>query len=659
MAEVRQSASTRANTSVGASSASVSTATKAFNGTNTKTAEQVAKDVLTSIPNPLSAIEQPSFHWKLYVGPEIGNDITPKVVLCETGLTSFNITNVEMESIIAPNFQTQNMGGQRFTIRIIEALGASFPDKIVAAAYAAGIKNFMKCPYFLALDFLGYDTDSGSPKKPVEKTWVWRINIVSLKTDLDSTGGIHTIEAIGFNDIGNYDQFSLVKTPVQIDINEKEGKVGDIFKGVEEQINKALEKAYDVANGGVVPFVVEIKDVPYKFGGAVARPFDHKIIRDQKHKDSSRNQNKVQISRGTDIGKLVDYIMSVSETATQMINPADSATENDKESKYYSTMHRVEAQVENLSYDYIAQDYKRKITYWIMGHDNVRAVNSAPGQDDALAAGKQKYNFVVAQNYLKKEYQFLFTGLNTEVLDFNISLNFDFVIASTMMRGYFSTEAASPGIQWDPKEFNVQTKNENWSKKSPGVAPTNYCAAGAGNIGSPDTVYSLNYMLSNTPDIDTLPTSQGFLPMTFIQDGNDPRVNVNQSVEATNLRSRSIYADILNQLYGSLDANLGLIDLTVRGDPYWLGISNTETLTAGSSDVSPNFALGEHMFLIKFFIPQGINEEGAPILTLTDTYSGFYAVQRVVSKFNRGEFTQTLTGVRIPSMRVTELISGK
>ncbi len=614
-------------------------------------------DLGDASPNVLSSLAQPSYHFKFYVGADIGTDTGVKYLIAETGFTGFNLTDVEITSSVTPNFQTKNLPGTDFTIKINEPLGMTLPDKIVAACVRAGVQNYFKAPYYLSVDFLGYDED-GSVSRPIQKTWVWKLMLKNIQTDLDVTGGRHTITAIAYNDIGMFDQFNNIKMPIQIDIAEKEGKVGDVMKGLEEQINKGLEKSYGVARGGVVPFVVEIKDVAYKNAGSIGTPFDHKIIRNQKYLDSSRNQEKMQISRGTDIGRIIDYIMSVSETATEMINPDASSTEVQGEKRPYSTMHRVDVTLENTQYNTKAQDYVRKVTFWIRGHETVRPVSSAKGTDEALANGKAKLGFVRSNNYLKKEYQYLFTGLNTEVVDFNVGLNFNFVVARSVQDGYITNENASPGIQYNQENFIKQNMNTGWTSEQDALIPLNACVLPAGST-VPSVTNAGDILGSLNQDIDSIPMPSSYLPITFIQDGNDPRYHVNQAIEASNLRSRSVYAGVLNQLYGTMDSNLGNVDLTIRGDPYWLGVTNTESLETPTTDQSVNYTFGDQVFMLKFYLPQGMDEEGKPILTITDSYSGFYAANKVTHKFNSGTFTQILQGWRIPTMQITQLLGGK
>lgn len=652
MADQRIPSSQRTNIVSTSTNTSTSNSFSEFSGSSIDT-----RDLENTLPNLLGTIDQPSYHWKFFIPNDLGLDINAKFVLAETGLTGFNITDVEITNYVGPNFQQKNMPGTEFTIKISEPYGMSFPDKLITAAAESRISNFLKSPYCLSVDFLGYDPKSGSVKRPYDRAWVWKLMITDMLSDLDAEGGKHTIKAVAYDDIGSFDQFAMVKTPIQVDVTQKEGKVGDIMKGLQDQINKSIEKSYNVANGGQVPFIVEIKDEPYTNQAPVPRPFEHKIIRDQKHKDSSRNQGVMQLSRGTDLGRIVDYLMSVSETATQMINPDSSPVKMDGESKEFSTLHRVDSTVENILYDGKTQDYVRKVIFWIRGYETVRPISAPKGADDAISAANTKLQFIKSNNYLKKEYQYIYTGENTEVLDFKISLNFNFVVAQPLMQGQPTLETSSPGIEFSPDEFNVQTQNQNWLGRTDGVKPTAYCEPPLVSRTSGSTGNVL-VDLGNVKDIDNIAIKPNFLSPSYIQDGNDPRYHVNQAIEASNLRTRSVYSTILNQMYGTMDSNLNSIELTVRGDPYWLGVTNTEDRTAKPAD-SANYIFGEQAFLVKFFLPQGIDDEGMPILTMTDSYSGFYNVVKVTNRFNQGKFTQVLDGIRISTMRVTKLLGGQ
>lgn len=652
MADSRVPASERV-TSSGSGTTSVANRSNAmaFNTSNLDTGNGAV-----FVENPLSKVSQPSYHWKFGVGDDIGDSTDMVVILAETGLTSFNITNVEIDAVVGPNSQSQNTQYSVFTITIIEPLGMQLQDKFIAASTYVGINNLLKCPYLISLRFQGYD-DDGSPIDPVGQTWTWKLNILTFEATLDPSGAKYVITAVPMNEMGHSNDVELIRSTIELDVSKKEGKVGDVMASLQKEINASIEKSYNVAGGGIAPFKVVIDDRPYKntVKGA-SRPFDHKIIRDQKHLVGQNKQGVMSISKGTDISKIIDYLMSASETATAMINPNESATENDAETKEFSSAHRIEIRITNTGYNTKTQDYIRTITYTIVAHDSVRPILSPKGQDDAKINGPKKLNFIKSNNLMKKQYQYLFTGKNTEVLDFNINLNFQFAAVQNALEGYISTENARVGRQFDPDNFNKQTMNQKWSQVSPGITPISYCKAPL-DIASGTPTDELELLASfgkkQTILAESLSNYSSYWPTTIIQTGQGTTYNVNQQVEANNLRSRSIYAAVINQLYGQT-ADLMTVDLEIRGDPYWLGVANIEDFMTPPSEDKASYALGEHCFFLRFIVPQGIDDDGAPILSPSNAYSGYYTAQKIRHKFNNGVFTQSVTGIRIPLIDVLQ-----
>jgi hypothetical protein len=388
-----------------------------------------------------------------------------------------------------------------------------------------------------------------------------------------------------------------------------------------------------------------VEDKPYTGGNAgVSKPFEHKISRETKYHDSSRNQEKMQVSMGTDIPRLIDMLLSASETAVKLANPGSAADKLDAGGKPSTTIHRIDAEVELGEYSEKWRDYKRKVKYIVQPYEILRAAASEPQAKEAEdSTAQSKLSTATSKNYLKKQYDYLFTGLNTEVLDLDIKINFQFTLVTQLYGGYRHLDAGSPGreLNADERKKLKELDNQQAGQSSP---------TGSNNSGTPSQRFAEDLQVSQF----------NALPYGYTESGANPRFNVQPAVESNNLRSRSIYGTILNQLYGSMDDNLANIHLEIRGDPYWLGKDNMSGTSGASSGDAPNFALGEHMFVLKFMIPSGINEEtGDPILQASDMYSGFYAVIRVENKFIMGKFTQTLHAVRIPGMQVSKLLGAK
>jgi len=116
--------------------------------------------------------------------------------------------------------------------------------------------------------------------------------------------------------------------------------------------------------------------------------------------------------------------------------------------------------------------------------------------------------------------------------------------------------------------------------------------------------------------------------------------------------TKFIYGTILNQAYGPLTSKLMTIELTIRGDPYWLGAGTFEKAISRAndqwSDVQPNFAVGCNVFILRFAYPLGQDDDGNLLLNNNETVTGCYQVNRVTHHFTDGKFTQVLSATRLP-----------
>lgn len=168
-----------------------------------------------------------------------------KVVIAQSGLTSFNIQSVEIDSYVSPNASTLSQSATKFVMKIAEPFGASLPDKMFLAAQFLKVKNYLKCPYYLSLTFGGYDPDSGSIKQNIaEKTWTWQIMITRLTTSLDEVGSVHTIEAYVYNDLASQNQYNVMPITTSIDVSDKRGTIGEVMSGIQDAINANIAKRY-------------------------------------------------------------------------------------------------------------------------------------------------------------------------------------------------------------------------------------------------------------------------------------------------------------------------------------------------------------------------------------------------------------------------------
>jgi hypothetical protein len=116
---------------------------------------------------------------------------------------------------------------------------------------------------------------------------------------------------------------------------------------------------------------------------------------------------------------------------------------------------------------------------------------------------------------------------------------------------------------------------------------------------------------------------------------------------------RTFIGTILGNMFDASFFNI--IDLEIRGDPYWLGQSNirqnliAETFGQGNSDSRfANYQVCDHMFVLVFRSGETYNESTG-LMEFTETsdfFNGVYGVLTVKSTFRNGSFTQVLNAAK-------------
>jgi len=114
---------------------------------------------------------------------------------------------------------------------------------------------------------------------------------------------------------------------------------------------------------------------------------------------------------------------------------------------------------------------------------------------------------------------------------------------------------------------------------------------------------------------------------------------------------KSIYGAVLSQAYGPLTDKFMSIELTIRGDPFWIGAGSFEQIILRKSETftnkMPNFQQGVNAFLFKMLYPLGQDDNGDLVLKTNETVTGVYQVNSITHRFDNGQFTQVLKATRI------------
>lgn len=217
-----------------------------------------------------------------------------------------------------------------------------------------------------------------------------------------------------------------------------------------------------------------------------------------------------------------------------------------------------------------------------------------------------------------KEYNYLYTGKNTEVIKFDIEFKTSFSIlmaADGLKRSQDVVTGANTGGT-DAKESVLDPQPD-------GLPPSDV----AGN-----TPTSVSYSLLTT--------------------STDRRGGGGSDTQAT--RAARVFHDAITR-----GADMMALNLEIWGDPYYISQSGTGNYTSKqattnlNTDGTVNYQNGEVYISVNFRTPIDINQAtglykftgdaSAPVVQ----YSGLYRVLKIVSTFANGKFTQVLKGSRL------------
>lgn len=665
-------------------------------------------------PNPMSSLYQPTYYFKLYVMNDLKPSEDNQVIIAETGNTALNLTSVRIDGIVGPNLRTRNSMATNITIKMTEPFGLNLPDRLVAAARHLNIQNYLKTTFMLQLKLHGYNA-SGQYVE-VGGGWRWRIMIIDVKSVVTEQGAEHTLTAIPYPELALQDQNGILP----VNVTAEGTTVGEILKGVIDALNAHCNEIH-----GYDYITYSIIDSPYPEGtslSGITRPFDHKVESETPQEENERSKGnndtpKGQFSQGTDIPSLVDNVFAASKTAVQMATLERSiARQLDQDVEITrsptSVMHRIETQVKVKGFDPIYGDYQKEIIFVVRPYETMRIQSGLTSASQSEAKdGATRLQHAMKRMFLCKQYDYIFTGLNTEVDKFDIELNFRWAVSAPLLYQGGGVGGAIPNydnttipryINQDSRELTPQTINEDINAvRSRRQVVQDTMASIADPTDEQQAQAQAAYAeldrrerslladrallgriraanvrvgeVDETPEVilaeDLEPELSAVHPLSITRPANNPSLQSGVGMTNTRDGTKSVYGTLLNQLYGSFDGNLQTITLDIKGDPYWLGPNSTPDANFDmiSSDAlatqditsnidAPNFLNGEHMFAFNFGLPQGYDSSTNNVqLNNDETYSGFYAVSKVENIFENGKFQQRLEAYRIPGIALNDL----
>lgn len=551
------------------------------------------------------------------------------------------IDDVYIESLVSPNPFSGITLASKIEFKITEPYSIGlFLQTLMIAAQDAGYKNYLDIPYILTCEFVGYNSEG--QVSTVQKK-VLLVRLVDINFSVDAGGSVYNVSAMPWTHIALTDKVQRIKT----DIHINGASVADILSGTGEaktltnylnnleredagRFDRIKPNEYEIifpselANNNALNEIGKsllIQDGFNSLGitdlGIDAGTWDGQVF---KRGSLTIDSNKTyHFTAGTKIEKIIEEVILTSQWITDIDERIRQSVDG------YFEWFKIFTKVEILDSNTINTkgELPKKYTYLVYPYR--MHVSALPLAEPKLSYTKNIENAVKAYNYI-------YTGRNLDVLDFNIKIDYAFIQSITRDAGSASKEVVFNGseiafINPDSPEGVVRYKVGD-SAVTPGVI---------------DTSIAMALVKDYRAKSEALEAEQRKLEDTYLHnhygggDINNGKVRI----------ARNFNNAILNS-----DADLVEVDLTIWGDPYYLSESDCGNYIAASgssygvdSDGNIDYIRNEVDVLLRFSNPIDYQDD-ILMPSTTMAFTGVYRVATLTSTFSNGEFKQQLKLLR-------------
>jgi hypothetical protein len=536
------------------------------------------------------------------------------------GRFDFYIDDVDVQSIISGNESTSLTTHTKLEFRVFEPYSMTgFIEALQVSSMSAGHANYIECPFLLKIEFRGYpDNLDISDPEIVPNTTRWIVfRFTGIDVAVDASGTSYVCKAVPFNEFVYGEASRLTK-----DISTTGSTAGELLTNFFKNLNTSnaeeaklegrdsrlfdeYEIFFPIKNQEGIS--VDYKNANYtpndiflsSMGEFLKTNTVYKFKDEADTSDSGLTPSNrlTSFSQGSDIPDIISSVIRDSEFGKNII----STQPDDRGFVPYFFIHsesEIKGHDQKTNRDY----YKYK--FLVIPYD-MHYTRIIPRPNCVIDSCKLK-------DYVHREYNYIYTGKNVDLIKFNLQFNTLFFQAIPRGLGNLpTTPSASVGIQ----------------------------------SNNPNTV-KLKETCSGTGAAPIKPSADRSAPRP---DGGNNAIA--PQADPYTILARSMHKAILENV------DQVTADIEIIGDPYYLftgGSGNQEIKLAPEGTLENGEApiyTGDVNILIKFKNPVDIDVDTG--LAYFDNrvalYSGLFRVIEVNSKFKGGMFSQNLSLVRLPT----------
>jgi hypothetical protein len=541
--------------------------------------------------------------------------------------------SVRMENIPSLNEKRRLTSVTSVEMEITEPMGISLLDKIRGAAANCNFLDHINAPYLLTMEFKGYDELGNIISEKEQKVLQRKIpvKLISMNITVNQGSTVYTMKAVPYNERGFFNNPTYLRTSGQIlagdNIQDSMNNVANLLnKQVKDEKNDKMIEIPDTYQIVVDELFRDEKPMQGNLGtmdiavGQQDQRFPNQGVGGQSPGPQRGQQGKKPRKAGT--VKQGDNILTImSELMKSLprfqeegsIGKFMAAIKDSTEEMYFDYF-MIESSVvpDPNQFDRLRGVHPSTITYNIVPY-KVHAYSLAePGTSTGT-------NF---EPFVKKAYNYIFTGDNVDILD--LSINYKVA--------YFSSKLKDIEGKASGDKLSATSDKPETVKK-----------------GDPETV-------------------DPFLGPGFI---HQSQPGVAKSVTSGINKGPSTALDQRMDALSNPKGDMVKVDMTILGDPAYLGqtqfiptTADKDTLAANQKKLSfssgnrmvwneifgnYNMGFGDTVVRLTFRSPADVNDK-LGIYDINEQeqiqFSGLYRVIKVISTFADGKFTQVLEMVR-------------
>jgi len=423
------------------------------------------------VPNVLDQYANYTYHIRWSLTDDIaGSSVqTPddfrnvtKTVIAESGVTAgFNIIDFEIENICAPNPRVRSMLHTNFKMTLKEPYGLSLVDRIYSLSRVMGVKNHLTNSSFIEIWFTGYNEDGtiATPEMSRAIYKLFRVNITKLESDTKSEGTTYNIEGVFDGMYANSDHIAVAPGGANIG---PVSTVGEFFDQLAEVLNLQQQNLqYDFQRRVEYKFNVPIDMRSWRFGGNKTDSQRNASI-DVKYSANSTNPT-ISIAGGMDISTILYFVIAMTDDGKKYVagenrqpNQPSSVQAGRSQASIsangMANILAIHSRTQLIGFDYITNDYIRRITYTFTEYPTSRAMidqNNVQALSQPAQQADRRQTLANSGRY-HKSYDYIFTGMNLDVIRLDIKLEWFWQATIPTQLGENIYSNFSPGAQIDP-----------------------------------------------------------------------------------------------------------------------------------------------------------------------------------------------------------------